>query len=63
MPRYQIQIDTPDGPIEWDDIAPDSDEAQILAAEQLLSDYPELGTTTEDVADRVGPAVPVHKYA
>jgi hypothetical protein len=34
-----------------------------LASEQLLRDYPELGTTTEDVASRVGDAVLVPKYA
>jgi hypothetical protein len=25
VPRYVIQLDTPDGPDEWDDWAPDSD--------------------------------------
>jgi hypothetical protein len=63
VPRYVIQLDTPDGPIEWDDWAPDSEEAMTLASEQLLRDYPELGTTTEDVASRVGDAVLVPKYA
>jgi hypothetical protein len=62
LPRYQIQLDTPDGPDEWDDWAPDETEAMTLAAERLLRDYPELGTTTEEVASRVGDAVLVPKY-
>jgi hypothetical protein len=63
LPRYQIQLDTPDGPDVWDEWAPDETEASTLAAERLLRDYPELGTTTEDVASRVGDAEIVHKYA
>jgi hypothetical protein len=62
LPRYQIQLDTPDGRDEWDDVAPDSEEASTLAAERLLRDYPELGTTTEDVAHLVGDAEIVHRY-
>jgi hypothetical protein len=63
VPRYVIQIDTPDGPVEWDDEASDPDDAQTYAAERLLRDYPELGTTTEDVASRVGDAEIVPRYA